>query len=492
MHINHNILSGYLCQICNAILAILFLPFFFSGLSAEEFGLIGLFTLIQSLFSIIELGNFQEIIKKVQLLNKKIENGANLFTYIRNVKIILLIFGFFIITINLIFVNYINLDVLKYNEINQETVKISIILIGLIIALRLFEGAFRSILYGLNSQIWYNYSSVFTSILRYSFSLILIYETKSIEYYFIWQLFISFILVFLLKYRINYLLINCTKKKDKNINFLEFFSDSFTNVLYVSLSILLINLDKIYVAKNFVLSDFGNYMLATSAASVLFLIVVPITQSMVPAYIKLYANKKLEILSIKYNKLDIFIKTILVSLAVNGCIFSEGILYFWSGNMVLVNSTGSLFSILVLAYLFNSLIYLPSQIMIIKELIIVNLKILSLMLIISILILFFTSNFNDINYVAYSTLFINLLHYMVIVFYKNRNVFMGINKYYQYISLSLSLLLTYIITSFLKLFGPTIFNNNRIEWLLFVGFSTIICLISNILADNIIYKKLCN
>jgi hypothetical protein len=213
---------------------------------------------------------------------------------------------------------------------------------------------------------------------------------------------------------------------------------------------------------------------------------------MVPAYIKLYANKKLEILSIKYNKLDIFIKTILVSLAVNGCIFSEGILYFWSGNMVLVNSTGSLFSILVLAYLFNSLIYLPSQIMIIKELIIVNLKILSLMLIISILILFFTSNFNDINYVAYSTLFINLLHYMVIVFYKNRNVFMGINKYYQYISLSLSLLLTYIITSFLKLFGPTIFNNNRIEWLLFVGFSTIICLISNILADKIIYKKLCN
>ena len=217
MHINHNILSGYLCQFCNAILAILFLPFFFSGLSVEEFGLIGLFTLIQSLFSIIELGNFQEIIKKVQLLNKKIENGANLFTYIRNVKIILLIFGIFIITINLIFVNYINLDVLKYNEINQETVKISIILIGLITALRLFEGAFRSILYGLNSQIWYNYSSVFTSILRYSFSLILIYETKSIEYYFIWQLFISFILVFLLKYRINYLLINCIKKKDKNM-----------------------------------------------------------------------------------------------------------------------------------------------------------------------------------------------------------------------------------------------------------------------------------
>jgi hypothetical protein len=130
--------------------------------------------------------------------------------------------------------------------------------------------------------------------------------------------------------------------------------------------------------------------------------------------------------------------------------------------------------------------------MIIKELIIVNLKILSLMLIISILILFFTSNFNDINYVAYSTLFINLFHYMVVVFYKNRNVFVGLIKHYQYISLSLLLLLTYIISSLLKLNGPTVFNNNRIEWLFFVGFSTIICLISNILADKIIYKKLCN
>jgi len=502
MYKNHNIISGYLCQFCNAVLAILFLPFFFSGLSAEEFGLIGLFTLIQSLFSIVELGNFQEIIKKTQLLNKNIENGGKLYAYVKNIKIVLFTFGISIVTINIMCINFFDLDLLKYNELNQETFKNSLVLIVLIIALRLFEGAFRSLLYGLNSQLWYNYSSIITSILRYSISLLLINETNSIVNYFIWQFFISFILVILLNYKINHLIIKNNKYKYKYkykykfkyiyINFLYIFSNSYTNILYVSISILLINIDKIYVANNFILGDFGNYMLATNAASVLFLIVVPITQALIPEYIKLYNYMKIQILLIKYINMERVIKTILISLAVNGCIFSEGILYFWSGNMGLVNSVGSLFSILILAYFFNALIYLHSQIMIINGFISVNLKLSTLMLISSTLIYILISNFNDINYVAYLTLFINLLHYVIVLFYINKILFMAKIKYYYFISLSFTLLLTYIVASFLKLIAPANFNNNRIEWLFFVAISIFICFISNILADKIIYKKLCN
>jgi O-antigen/teichoic acid export membrane protein len=79
-------------------------------------------------------------------------------------------------------------------------------------------------------------------------------------------------------------------------------------------------------------------MLATSAASILFLFAVPITQSMMSTFITYSKVNDRHLLFIKYVTCTNFISFILIPFAVNAYFYSDGIIYFWTGNIFLVDS----------------------------------------------------------------------------------------------------------------------------------------------------------
>ena len=109
---------AYLAQFCNAFLALIFLPLYFSNLKVEEYGLIGFYTLIQSIFSIVEVSIFPVVIDRIQKLN--INNiKKNLINYIKNIKILIIIFGVTIIILNILIYILLNYEWLNYKALNK-------------------------------------------------------------------------------------------------------------------------------------------------------------------------------------------------------------------------------------------------------------------------------------------------------------------------------------------------------------------------------------
>ena len=56
MRLSHNILANYVSQIYTSLIGILILPLYLSYMGSEAFGLIGFYTLLQSWFSLLDMG----------------------------------------------------------------------------------------------------------------------------------------------------------------------------------------------------------------------------------------------------------------------------------------------------------------------------------------------------------------------------------------------------------------------------------------------------
>ena len=361
--LKNNIVANYLGQVWSGIMAISFLPVYIDYLGVESYGLIGLFVVLQSLLLLLDMGITPTLNREMARFNAGEHSAHSIRVLLRSLEIICLCIAIFIIVSIWLSSDYIATGWLKPEGLSSDVISQAISIMALVIAFRFGESIYRGALYGLEKQVTYNVIFAILTTVRYVGAIIILATiSNSVQAFFIWQLIISILSVIIFSYNVHKTLPEATQpvrfSRDA-IKSIKKFASGMMGV--TALTAFLLHADKLLLSRLLPLNEFGYYTLAATAAGVLFMVVVPVTQAVFPKMVKLSSQDCNDELSSLYHKTTQLVCVLIAPVTIILVIFSDGVLLMWSGNIELSNNTSPYLSILILGSFFNSLAHIPYQ-----------------------------------------------------------------------------------------------------------------------------------
>ena len=361
--IKKNLFANFVGQGWRILLQMVFIPVYIKYLGMEAYGLIGFYIMLQAWFVILDMGISTTTSREMALSKSGAHSSHSIRDLLRTIEII----GYGIsLVIVLSIINasdWIVNDWLKFETLPLEEVKDVFIFIGAIIALHNIEGIYRGSLIGLQRQVALNLINIISGTLRgLGAALIIIYISPTIYAFFLWQLFMSLIHVFLLAV---FTYINLERIE----RLARFSFKAFMNVwrfaggvfLISIISMMNLQIDKVVVSKYVSLSEFGAYTLAVTMAWLVLVFVKPVKQAFYPKLVEYHTKSDSYNFNISFHKASQIITLLVSVVSIMMIFFSENFLILWLQDPQLVNDIKYVMIILIVGNLCNAFGHMPMQ-----------------------------------------------------------------------------------------------------------------------------------
>lgn len=332
-------------------MALAFLPVYIQILGLEAYGLIGFFAVLQGVLAIFDFGITPTVTREAARQRAgavsavQLRNLVRTFEYLASIGAVTLMLGV-VLCSDLVAERWINAETLANSSIVQ-----SISLMGLILAARLLEGVYRGLLIGLSLQVRFNVIQACVATVRYSGAVIvLMYGSANVSVFFAWQAVLSLIsLLFMFVEAYKYLPAASSKPRF-SVEVLRSVLGFSTGVGIIGvLSIAMVNIDRLVLSRSLSLEGFGYYALAAVAASVLYTLVVPITQAFYPRMVAQAGGSHQGEMIRSFRLVNQFVAVFVGVAAIFLSIFSHEVLFVWSGESFFFEHTSAILQVLALA-----------------------------------------------------------------------------------------------------------------------------------------------
>jgi len=359
--IKKSLVANYLGQSSASILTVIFLPIYAKYIGNEGLGLIGIYTTIQICLNIFDLGMTPTIIREIARIGKNKISIRNFLNLLKTVEIISLLVSFLIILFFYFSANYFSSEWIHGDELTKVDIKNLFFLIGILSASRIIEGIYRGALMGLQKYIEYNLIISITALLRTAGVVsVFIFFSSTVYTFFYWQIAISLISVIVFRLILQKHLPKSSIRANFSLKSLNASKKYSMGMLSISiLSLALTQIDKILLSKLLHLSEYGIYTLAVVAASSIYMLIFPITQTWFPIFAKLNSQKKNIMFSNNFHKASQLVTVLSGSAAVTLVIFTKNFSNVWIYNQNISDLTIFLIQILVVGNFLNGLTYIP-------------------------------------------------------------------------------------------------------------------------------------
>lgn len=360
MSIRAHTLANYFGQGWVALMSIAFVPVYIDRLGIEAYGLIGIYTVLQTWLSILDLGITPTITREIA----KLKSGEHSPESIRN-----LIFSFETITYLLAAIilitlwfcaPYIASHWLNSSQYSKLTISNVIQVTAFVIATRFCEGIYRGSLIGLEKHITINQVQFVSSTLKFGGAAVIVSYHPSIITFFEWQAIISFITVIFLRVKANSTL--NLKSENAKFSFKELkkvkgFASGMT--LTTALALVFNQADKVFVSKFDSLENFGSYMLAFTISGILPMLIYPIVSTISPKLNSAVSLKNKNDEVFLFSSGTQIVSIISTSIFTTCCFCSNHIIAAWTNNFELSSTVGPLLSWVIVGAYCNSLLLIP-------------------------------------------------------------------------------------------------------------------------------------
>lgn len=361
--VKRNIVVNYLGQTWVAAMGLAFIPVYIRYLGMEAYGLIGLFAVMQSWLSLLDMGMTPTLNREMARFTAGARSSQSLHDLLRSMEMLCLCLVVAIILTVWLASDWLASDWLKTNQLSIETVSQSLSVMGVVVALRFAEGIYRGSLFGLQKQVWYNGASAILATVRQVGAVaILAWISPTIHAFFLWQAIVSLLTVAVFALRIHQVLPEktCTPKFSLE-SLAEVWKFSVGIMGITLLSVLLTQVDKLILSRMLTLESFGYYTLAATIATVLYMAIGPITQAIYPRMVELVAQDKQVSLVTLYHQGSQLVTILTAPAALLLYFFPQGIIFMWSGSVSLAQNTAPILSALGLGTFLNGLMWMPYQ-----------------------------------------------------------------------------------------------------------------------------------
>lgn len=471
-------------------MALAFIPLYIEYLGMEAYGLIGLFAVIQSLLMLLDAGMTPTLNREMARFTAGAHSPQSIRELLRSLEVICYGLAAVIVVGLWAASGHLAIDWLKADHLPTEVVANALVIMAFVVGMRLCEGIYRGSLYGLEQQVWYNAIYSLLTALRYGGALVILrWVSASIEAFFLWQAAISLLTVIVFSVRVH-------KTLPKAFSRVRFSYEALIRVWKFAggmmsiafLTMLLLQMDKVLLSRLLPLDEFGYYALAATAASVIYMIIVPVTQAVYPRIVNLSTREDPSELIAIYHQVSQLVIVLIAPAAMLLCFFASGVVFMWSGNPDLVQNTAPLLSILVVGSFLNSLSYLPYQIQIAHGWISLLIKTNTMIVLILIPLIFWIVPHYGAEGAAWIWVVLNAGYVLISTQYMHRRLLQNEKWSWYFVDVVLPTSGSIVVMLLAQLLQPQNYQS-RLNWLLFLILTGLVAMLASAMLTSTIRAR---
>jgi len=332
--LKRNLIFNYFGSFLIAIFQFITIPFYIKLLGKDAYGLVGFYSTLQAVFIIFDLGisaTFNREMAKASSQEGSGQYANNLFrTFEVLYWLIALVVGLLVITLSSFIANHWIGDKVLPQDVKLQ----SVIMMGVLLLFRWPIALYTGGLFGLQQQVSYNIINLIAEFTKALGAILLLYFYNSdIRIFFVWQIVISALVLFVLRLVLKHKMPPASEKPVFNFGLIASLRKFTLGMSGISLiSILVYEADKIFVAKLTTLALLGIYTTTSSVASSLSRFSSPLGQSFYPRIVQeVQKNNSIEVAKLFKNASQLM--AVLVSpVSLLIFFFSKELLLLWTKN----------------------------------------------------------------------------------------------------------------------------------------------------------------
>jgi O-antigen/teichoic acid export membrane protein len=362
MTVKRNIAANFVGQTIASGLNLALVPVYIHYLSIEAYALIGLYSAVQVWLTLLDFGMTPTVSREMARFSAGAVTARSIRELLRSLEVI--VFGVAItIAVTLTAASgFLASHWLRVGTLSVGAVGGGLSMIGVVVGLRFCESIYRSAIVGLEQQVWLSGAGIALGLMRGLGAVAVLTVIPTVQAFFVWQAFVSIVTLVAFAAKL-YLAL---PKVEGPVRFSLFalrevrtFAGGMFGVTF--LAVLLTQTDKLLLSRMLPLDQLGYYLLASSVATVMYMVIGPVTQAIYPALVRLVAETAVDRLSRAYHSAAQVISVLLAPFVSLLAVFPRGILYTWSGNSMLADRTAPILAILAIGTFLNALMQVPYQ-----------------------------------------------------------------------------------------------------------------------------------
>ncbi|GAB1152045.1 MAG: oligosaccharide flippase family protein [Shewanella algae] len=337
-----NILANYLSQAYITAIGILILPLYINYMGAESYGLIGFFTLLQSWFSLLDLGLSPTISRETARYHSRSLTPLSFRQLYRSLSIIFTVIailggGGLLVTSEIITTKW-----LTFETLNEVDVLLAVQIMGISVAFRWMGGLYRGIITGSELIVWLSVFNIGIATLRF----IGVFASMYFFGFNVLVFFIHQLLVVILELVILVTKANGSLPKINSIAtpigwsfkpIVPILKFAMTIAFTSSIWVLVTQTDKLILSGILPLADYGYFTLAVLVAGAIMVASGPISTALMPRMVRLWTQGDVGELIRVYKMATQIVSIISGTVAITFVFAAKPILLAWTGDVDIAN-----------------------------------------------------------------------------------------------------------------------------------------------------------
>jgi O-antigen/teichoic acid export membrane protein len=356
-----NLAANFVGKGWAALMGIAFIPLYIKLMGIESYGLVGFFTTLQAVFALLDLGLTTTLNREIARYSALSEKSQDMRDLVRTLETIYWGLAFFIGAVVILLSPLIAHSWVRADTLSVETVRKSIMLMGLVMAFQWPLGFYSGGLLGLQRQVLFNALNVVWYTLRFAGgALVLRLVSPTIVTFFEWQVVVSAASTGLMAMALWRSLPPGNERARFRGSIWHSVWRFAAGMSGISATVLVLTqLDKIILSKTLPLALFGYYTLAGTVANGLTVFTGSVFTVVFPMFSQRVALGDREGLRMLYHRCCQLMSIVILPAAILVALFASEILGIWTQDPSTVANTHLLVSLLIIGTALNGLMNLP-------------------------------------------------------------------------------------------------------------------------------------
>jgi O-antigen/teichoic acid export membrane protein len=362
--LKRNLIANYLGQTWRGVVSLAFVPVYIEYLGIEAYGLIGIFAVLMSALSLLDLGMKPALGREMARYTGGTHNEQSIWNLLRSVEIVSCVIVVIVAFVIWLISDWIATSWVRTQKLPTPVIAQAFAIMGLVAALQFFESIYSSSLAGLQRQVIQNVIICSMATIRGLGAVgVLIWVSPTTQAFFVWQAICSCVSL-LMCATVVYKSLRSPPNPARfsKVALLSVWRFASGMVVITFLTLLLTQVDKALLSRMLTLDSFGYYALASSVAGSLAMLVGPITAAYYPRFNQLVVMGDTAGIHSAYHQAAQLVTVIVGSATAVLFLFSEQILVLWTSNPELSHTVAPIMSVLALGTFLNCLMWVPYQI----------------------------------------------------------------------------------------------------------------------------------
>ncbi len=359
--LKRNVAANYLGHLWPPLMNFLFIPLYVKFLGMEAFGLIGVFTTIISMVSLLDFGLSSCLNREMARLSllpdstNEMNRVAGTLEYLYW-GIGLLVSGLLVIASPILSSRWFTI-----HDLSTETTTLSFQLMGAALFFRWPHAYYAGGLLGLQRFVPLNAIRIVGETIRCGGAVLVLWlYSSTILTFFCWHVLCNLMQVVLYRFSFWRSIGFSTGKHGFDLSTLRSVWQYALGMTSISfLSVIAMQLDKVVLSRMLPLKEFGGYMLATTLALGTQQIINPIVSAVFPRITQLVATQDRDGLEQLYHRSALLISILIFPISIIFVQYGKDVLMLWTRNTEAVESSFRVLQVYAIGTAVNAMMFLP-------------------------------------------------------------------------------------------------------------------------------------